>query len=139
MNAYKLEFEVRDNEIDAQGIVNNTNYPIYFMHTRHKFLKDHGISFSEMTDAKQYLLLTSSYTEFKSPLRSEDKFYVTCSIRLEGKIRMAFDQEIRRIPDDVLISKSINIGVCVDGNNRNKPYVPEIFTRLLQMQGNICD
>lgn len=38
MMIYKLEFEVRDNEVDVQGVVSNVNYPIYFAHARHKFL-----------------------------------------------------------------------------------------------------
>ena len=39
MELYKLEFEVRDNEVDMQGVVSNGNYYIYFAHARHKFLK----------------------------------------------------------------------------------------------------
>jgi len=133
MNPYKLELEVRDNEIDMQGIVSNTVYPIYFMHARHKFLKDLGVSFAEMTEKKQYLILTSTNIEFKKPLKSEDKLYVTCKVILEGKIKMGFEQEIRRLPDDMLMASSYNVGVCIDGNNRNKPYIPEII------QKNIID
>ena len=37
---YRVEFEVRDNEIDIQGVVNNANYFIYMAHARHKFLSE---------------------------------------------------------------------------------------------------
>ena len=37
---YRIEFEVRDNEIDIQGVVNNANYFIYMAHARHKFLSE---------------------------------------------------------------------------------------------------
>lgn len=130
METYRLEFEVRDNEIDMQGVVNNANYAIYFAHARHKYLKEMGISFSEMSEKKQYLFLVSTTIEFKRPLKAEDKFYVTCKLAPEGKIRFAFEQEIRLLSDDVLVAKSYNIGACVDGNNRNRPYIPEIFKEL---------
>lgn len=127
MDTYKLEFEVRDNELDMQGIVNNANYFIYFMHARHKYINEIGISFAKMTEANQLLLLISSNIEFKKPLKAEDKFYVTCKLIPEGSLRFAFEQEIRRSLDDVLIAKAINIAVCLDGNNRNRPYIPDFI------------
>ncbi len=131
MDIYKLEFEVRDNEVDMQGVVNNANYFNYFAHARHKFLKEMGISFSEMSDNKQYLFLTSTSIEFKKALKAEDKFYVTCELVPEGNIRIAFKQELRHLSDDTLMAKSHNVGVCIDGNNRNRPYVPEILKNLI--------
>jgi acyl-CoA thioester hydrolase len=127
MEIYKLDFEVRDSEVDMQGVVNNANYFIYFAHARHKYLKEIGVSFSKMSDEKQYLLLASSTIEFKRPLRAEDKFYVTCKLVPEGSIRFAFEQEIRKLDDDTLMAKSFNVGACIDGNNRNRPYIPEII------------
>ena len=34
---YEREMEVRDYELDAEGIVNNANYLHYLEHTRHGF------------------------------------------------------------------------------------------------------
>ncbi|MBV8803209.1 MAG: acyl-CoA thioesterase, partial [Gammaproteobacteria bacterium] len=50
MKNFRLNFAVRDNEIDMQGIVNNANYFIYFAHARHTFLKEIGVSFAKMTE-----------------------------------------------------------------------------------------
>lgn len=127
MSIYKLEFEVRDNEIDIQGVVNNANYAIYYAHTRHKYAKEMGLSFSEMAEEKQYLYLIESHQIFKKPLKSQDQFYVTCKLVPVSECRFAFEQEIRRLPDEILIAKSHNICVCIDGNNRNRPYIPEII------------
>ena len=76
---------------------------------------------------KQFLFLTSSMIEFKKPLKAEDIFYVTCKLVPEGNIRFGFEQEVRRVSDDVLMAKSLNIGACLDGNNRNRPYIPDIL------------
>ncbi len=129
---YKVEFEVRDNEIDIQGVVNNANYLIYMAHTRHKFLQEKlQVDFASMAKDNQNLFLINSSIEYKKPLKPNDKFYVTCKMRTEGKIRFAFEQEIRLVNSDDLIAKALNIGVCVDGNNKNRPYIPDEFKKYL--------
>lgn len=123
---YTLSFVVRDNEVDMQGIVNNANYFIYLAHTRHQYLKSIGISFAKMSQDNQNLVLISSQIQFKQPLRAEDPFRVTCQLVPEGRIRLGFQQDIYRCDDsNTHIVTSYNVGVCLDGNNRNRPYVPE--------------
>jgi acyl-CoA thioester hydrolase len=129
---YRVEFEVRDNEIDIQGVVNNANYFIYMAHTRHKFLEEElKINFIEMAKANQNLFLISSNIEFKKPLLPNMQFYVTCKLAPEGKIRFLFEQEIRLSCNDMLIAKGLNVGVCIDGN-KNRPYIPELITKWLE-------
>ena len=128
---YIVEFEVRDNEIDIQGVVNNANYFVYMEHTRHQFLKDIlNIDFIAMAKENLNLFLISSNIEFKKPLLPNDKFYVTCKLYREGRIRFAFEQEIRLSSSDLLIAKGLNIGVCMDGN-KNKPFIPDALTGYL--------
>ena len=47
---FSLEMQVRDYELDAEGIVNNANYLHYLEHTRHQFCAKNGISFAEMQE-----------------------------------------------------------------------------------------
>lgn len=128
---YRVEFEVRDNEIDIQGVVNNANYFVYMEHTRHKFLQEvlKG-DFIEMAKANQNLLLISSNIDFKRSLLPNSKFYITCKMIQESRIKFAFEQEIRLSSDDSLIATAKNIVVCMDGN-KNKPYVPEFISKYL--------
>ena len=44
---YEIEMEVRDNELDAQGIVNNANYMNYLSHARHKHALELNINHTE--------------------------------------------------------------------------------------------
>ena len=80
-----------------------------------------------MSNAKQLLLLVSIHIEFKRPLKAEDKFYVTCKLIPEGRLRFSFSQEIIKVLDDTVIATSHNVGACIDENNRNRPYLPEII------------
>lgn len=123
---YKEYFEVRDNEVDAQGVVNNSNYYIYMAHARHKYLNTIGINFHEMAMNNQQLFLISSSIEFKKPLLANSKFFVSCQMHKSGSIRVCFEQEIRLMESNELIAKAQNIGVCMDGNRR-RPYIPELI------------
>lgn len=130
---FRVDFEVRDNEVDIQGIVNNANYFIYMAHARHLYLHSIDINFAAMALDNQNLLLIGSNIEFKRSLRPNDKFYVTCKMVAEGKLRVAFEQEVRKIEGDELIVKARNIAVCMDAN-RNRPYVPEKIKQILATQ-----
>ena len=129
---FRVEFEVRDNEIDIQGVVNNANYFIYMAHARHVFLKEIlKIDFIEMAKANLNLFLVNSNIDFKKPLLPNDKFYVTCKLIPEGKIRFVFEQEVRLSANDALIAKGLNTGVCMDGN-KNRPFIPEVMVKFLE-------
>jgi acyl-CoA thioester hydrolase len=128
---YKIELEVRDNEIDIQGVVNNANYFIYMAHARHKFLKEIlNIDFIEMAKMNLNLFLISSNIEFKKPLLPNDKFYVSCKLYLQGKIRFVFEQEIRLVSNNSLIATGLNVGVCMD-SNKNRPFIPDSITKYI--------
>ena len=45
---FSLEMQVRDYELDSEGIVNNANYLHYLEHTRHAFCRHAGFSFGQM-------------------------------------------------------------------------------------------
>ncbi len=128
---FKTFFEVRDNEIDIQGVVNNANYPIYMSHTRHKFLQEElNIDFCQMAKDGKNLFLISSDIKFKKALLPNNKFYVTCKLIPASKIKFAFEQEIRLVEFDVLIAKAFNIGVCMDAKT-NRPSIPEEMKKYL--------
>ena len=128
---FKEYFEVRNNEVDLQGVVNNGNYFNFMAHARHKFLHKIGINFADMAANNQLLLLISTQLEFKKPLKANDKFYVTCKLIPEGKIRLGFEQEVRLLETDELMVKGINTGVCMDGN-RKRPYIPDLIKAILE-------
>lgn len=125
---HKINFEVRDNELDVQGVVNNANYFIYMAHARHKYVHEIGINFAEMAEKKQNLFLVTANLDFKYPLKSGDIFYVESKLVPEGSLKFAFQQRILR-KDEKLIATGYNICVCIDENNRRRPYVPELIAQ----------
>lgn len=112
---FSLEMEVRDYECDLQGIVNNANYQHYTEHTRHEFLRAHGVSFAELHARGIDAVVARMQLQFKAPLRSTDRFVSRLALRKEG-IKYVFQQDIFRLPDERPVLKSTVEAVClVDG------------------------
>jgi acyl-CoA thioester hydrolase len=125
---FSLEFKVRDYECDIQGVVNNANYQHYFEHTRHEYLVTKGISFSKLHDEGIDLIVAKVEIEYKSPLRSMDRFIVTVDIQREGNVRLAFIQNIYHLPDNKLVARGKVTGVAT---KRGKPVAPGNLIQLL--------
>lgn len=127
---YTCDFEVRDNEIDVEGIVNNANYFIYMQHARHKHMRSLGIDFNDLHKEDYDLLLIHTDISFKDSLRSGDEFSVTSRLEPVGKIRFVFIQEVIRKKDGKVVTTATNTVVCVNAVTR-KPIVPEHLQKLL--------
>ena len=125
---YSLEFIVRDYECDLQGIVNNANYFHYLEHTRHEFLFSSGISFADLHNEGIDLIVTRVEIDYKFPLKSRDRFNVTLNIRREGNVRLLFEQEIFRIPDEKLIVSARITGIV---SRNGRPVSPEGVIKML--------
>jgi len=126
---FKEYFEVRDNEVDVQGIVNNANYMNYLAHARHKFGRKMGLDFIEYAKQGKNLVVLSCTLNFKQPLKPGDTFYVTCRlVPDESAFKFAFEQEIRFSETDRLVLKAHFTATCVNTNpgpHEEKIYVPD--------------
>ena len=130
-NTFRLELKVRDYECDLQGVVNNANYQHYLEHARHEFLTEKGISFSKLHDEGLDLIVTKVEIEYKYPLRSHDRYFVTVDIRREGNVRLAFIQSIYRVPDNKLI---VTARVTGAATRNGRPVPPGNLIELLGLQ-----
>lgn len=130
------ESEVRDNEIDEQGIVNNANYFIYMQHARHKYIKSLGIDFAQMHEKGYDLLLIHTDMTFKDSLRSGDEFIVKSVLKSNGRIRLEVVQEVIRKIDGKVVTTAVNTIVCVTVANR-RPVMPEELQKIINHEEQI--
>lgn len=131
MEQYFIELEVRDYELDAQGVVNNSVYMHYLEHGRHKYLDHIGINFEAMMKKGIYLTNVETTIKFKFPLHSGEKFKVITSIERLGRIRFLFKQQILNSENIVNVEAEI-IGVCL--NERRKPCIPDEIKESIEKQ-----
>ncbi|PLX67444.1 MAG: 4-hydroxybenzoyl-CoA thioesterase [Denitrovibrio sp.] len=126
---YRLDFKVRDYELDMQGVVNNSVYQNYLEHTRHEFLLSKDIDFAEYSDKGIYLIVTKVIMEYKSSLRSGDKFWIGLNVIADSKVRVTFEQDIYRSSDDKLVLKGAVTGTCLNERGRQK-FPDELLEKL---------
>jgi acyl-CoA thioester hydrolase len=129
---FRLEFAVRDYECDLTGIVNNANYQHYLEHARHEYLRQRGVSFAGWFQRGISLVVVRIEMDFLYPLRSGDRFYVTLNARRVSRLRLGFDQDIFRLPDEKPILKSVVIASAI--NSRGRPEVPPDLAALITGQ-----
>lgn len=130
---FKCDMTVRDYEIDMQGIVHHSVYINYLEHCRNTYVKTLGVDVHEYHNQGYDLVITSLEQNYKLPLRSGEHFYVTASMRREGRLKIVFDQEIRRKADDSLVLSATVISVCVNAQT-GRPCMPEMLEQSLSIK-----
>ncbi|MCH8485656.1 MAG: acyl-CoA thioesterase [Candidatus Cyclonatronum sp.] len=100
---FEIELDVRDYELDAQGIVNNANYQHYFEHARHQLLRKLNLSFVGLHDDGFDWVVHKVEIDYKRPLRSGDRFRVKVAAEQQG-VRFVFYQEIERVSDGQIMT-----------------------------------
>ena len=127
METYSLEFNVRDYECDLQGIVNNANYQHYLEHTRHEYIKTLGLNFTALHEQGVDMVVVKLEMAFKTPLKSNDTFMVTVSVKKEG-IRWIFLQDIQRLPDHKMVVRArVDAVAVVNGKLTDYKPLEEAF------------
>ncbi len=91
---FQVELQVRDYECDMQGIVNNAVYQHYFEHTRHRFLREKGIDFFELTKKGILLVIYRAEIDYLLPLSNNNLFKVSAEFTRVSKVTGLFDQKI---------------------------------------------
>lgn len=125
---FSVEFKVRDYECDLQAVVNNSTYQNYLEHARHEYLLAKGLNFAKLTAEGIHLVVTRAELDYKKSLVSGDKFIVTVNTERSGRARMAFNQQIIRLADNMVMLNARIIGVAL--NEKGRPYYPEFLNVL---------
>ena len=120
---------MRDYECDLQGIVNNAVYQHYLEHARHEYLNSKGLDFSELTALGVIIVVIRAELDYKQALRPGDRFSVSVSVKKLGRLKVVFEQEIRRLTDDELMLEAKITAVSLKDGER--PYFPEELGKLL--------
>ena len=126
--AHEIEFGVRDYECDMQGVVNNAVYQNYLEHARHEFLRTRGIDFAEATAAGINLVVVRAELDYRKSLVAGDRFCVRSLVRRVSRLRFEFQQDLFRLPDEVLMLNARISGTSL--NRAGRPYAPDLLQDL---------
>ena len=128
---YGTEIDVRDYELDAEGIVNNANYLHYLEHTRHEFCKIAGFTFAQMRENGIDPVLRKVEIEYLTPLKSGDTMESFINMERKGP-RFIFPQDIFRKSDGQPVVKALVTVVMLKNGKLSKgDEVAEAFHKYL--------
>lgn len=129
---YEREMEVRDYELDVEGIVNNANYLHYLEHTRHGFCVENGISFAQMQEKGVIPVLNRVEIDYKTPLRSGDRFVSKLWVERKG-VRFVFHQDLFKTDTGESVVSAVVSCVCLsDGKLDRGDMLAEVFKKHLR-------
>ena len=127
---FTLEMQVRDYELDYQGIVNNANYLHYLEHTRHEFLEYLGENFGAMHEQGIDAFVSRVDIQYKHSLRSGDRYRSCLNVSKKG-VKLVFEQDIYRLSDMTLAAKGTVESVVVqDGRLTRGEYFDGLLARI---------
>lgn len=126
---YELGFEVRDNECDVQGVVNNGQYQNYMTHARHKFIKTEGIDFNELYKNGILAMVSRVEIDYLGSLMPGDTFTVKIALERKKSTRLIFLQDIFK-EDGTQVIRSKVTTICLDKKDRFPLMLDEVYSEL---------
>ncbi len=120
--------EVRDYEIDYQGVVNNAHYFHYLDEARTQYLKQLGLNITQCAAENKNLVLLKTSIDFKKSLVSRNVFSVYSEIIRISRFKFKFEQKIFLEPEKQLVVFSESIVACVTRDG--KPCILEELNEL---------
>lgn len=130
MYMFALEMQVRDYELDYQGIVNNANYLHYLEHTRHEFCRQVGVTFAEMHHQGIDPVLSDINAHYLTPLRADDTFVSCLNLRRRGP-KFVFEQHIYRADGAPVLKAEVVIACLENGRLSRGERLAEMFAKVL--------
>src|SRR5665647_23983 len=91
-------------ETDKMGIVHHSNYPIWFEAGRTDFIKQSGISYSDLEKRGIFLPLYEITCRFKFPAKYEDEILIITSLKEISCVRIILSYQVVNINTNVLLA-----------------------------------
>lgn len=121
---------VRYAETDQMGIVHHSNYSIWFEAGRTDFLKQTGVSYTEVESRNVMLPLYEITCRFKSPAKYEDEIAVITSLKELSRVRLILAYEVFNRKNNTLLATGETLHAFTDKDLRPlnaEKNIPDIY------------
>lgn len=131
---------VRYAETDAMAVVHHAVYPVWFEIARTDYIKELGLSYSEMEKGGVMLPVTSIGVKYLKSAKYDDKLKITAKITRLTPARVEFFYEVIREEDGALLTEGTSAHAFVSTKTFKplnfKAAMPDFFERLNQTVDN---
>ena len=100
----KIRLRVRYAEVDQQGAVHHSSYPIYFEMGRTELLRENGMDYRTLEAEGCLLVVAKLECRFKSPAQYDDELELTTTMTRADRARLEHEYKLYRPRDRKLIS-----------------------------------
>lgn len=125
-----MDIDVRDYELDAEGIVNNANYLHYLEMTRHEFCKKEGLPFDEMRRQGMVPVLNRVEIDYVTSLVSGDRMTSCLNLCRRGP-RFVFHQDIYNQRGETVVRAVVSVVTLENGRLSRGGKLAEAFAKYL--------
>lgn len=107
-------------------------YLHYTEHTRHRFLRSLGVSFSELHEKGIDAVVARMQLTYKVPLRCDDEFISRMGLKKQG-LRWVFTHDIFRASDERLcFHADVDLVTLINGKLGLSKEYDEAFSKVLE-------
>ncbi|MGM0783067.1 MAG: tol-pal system-associated acyl-CoA thioesterase [Pseudomonadota bacterium] len=129
MSEFRFPLRVYLEDTDAGGIVYYVNYLKYMERARSEWLRQHGISQSELLAEGIQLVVHRLECRYAKPARLDDELVVDASVQSHGRCRLSFAQTVARCGEPLCEAK-VDIA-CLDATRlKPTPWPPALAAAL---------
>lgn len=114
----ETKITVRYVETDKMGIVHHSNYYVYFEEARTQFIKQCGMSYSDMEESGIMIPLVESNCKYIQGAKYEDELIIKTWVKELTPVKVEFNYSVIREKDHKEISKGSTLHAFVDNNFR---------------------
>lgn len=125
-----LDIDVRDYELDSEGIVNNANYLHYLEWTRHEFCKTTGMSFDDMRQQGIMPVLNRVEIDYITSLASGDRMTSCLNLSRKGP-RFVFQQDIYNQRGEAVVKAVVSVVAVENGRLSRGEALAKAFEKYL--------
>lgn len=129
----ETKITVRYVETDKMGIVHHSNYYVYFEEARTQFIKNSGMTYSDMEENGIMIPLVESSCKYMQGAKYEDELIIKTWVKELTPVKVEFNYSVIRGKDQIEISRGSTLHPFVDNNFRIvnlKKKHSEIFEKL---------
>lgn len=127
---FQHTFRVRYSETDAQAIVHNSQYLVYFEVGRVEYLRAAGYGYDEMVSHGMEFVLVSSHIDYRYPARFDEKLIISVAIDWIKTSSFKFIYTITETTSDKRIAEGYTIHATLDGESMKPIPLPEDIRNL---------
>jgi acyl-CoA thioester hydrolase len=128
-----MDIRVYYEDTDAAGVVYHANYLRFFERARTEYLRERGLSVSELAAQGQVFPVVRMEIDLKAPARHDDLLSVVTQPVRSGKSSFTLRQQVLRREDGKLLVDALITLACINESLR-AIRIPEAVRQVLERE-----